>query len=402
MNKGILHGLKIVEGSAFIAAPSGGMTLAQLGADVIRFDPIGGGLDYQRWPVTEQGNSLYWAGMNKGKRSLMVDFRHPQGQELLTALICAPGENKGLFSTNFPAKGWLEYDHLKTHRADLIMANFMGDRHGGSQVDYTVNPKVGFPMATGEAGSAPINHLLPAWDLIAGQTLALGLLAAERHRRLTGEGQLLQLALADVALATLGHLGFIGEMTLNPKERPKYGNYLYGGYGKDFLTKDGKRIMVVGLTARQWNGLCHATGLVQEMEQLSQQLNLDFNQEGDRFAAREAISQQIAPWVQHRSLAEIAPIFEAHGVCWGPYQTFQEVVDHDPECSLQNPLFSRVYQPEMGEYLVPGTPLNFSKIARHPPAPAPQLGEHTDEILADELGLSGQEIGKLRDACIIA
>lgn len=401
MKQGILHGLKIVEGSAFIAAPSGGMTLAQLGADVIRFDPIGGGLDYKRWPVTAQGKSLYWAGMNKGKRSIMVDFRHPKGQELLTALICAPGKNNGLFSTNFPAKGWLDYDHLKTQRADLIMVNFMGDRHGGSQVDYTVNPKMGFPTATGDEAN-PVNHLLPAWDLIAGQTLALGLLAAERHRHLTGEGQLIRLSLADVALAALGHLGFIGEMTFHEKDRPKYGNYLYGGYGKDFLTKDGKRIMLVGLTARQWKGLCRATGLVQEMEQLGQQLNLDFRQEGDRFAAREAITQRVEPWIAQHSLQEISQIFEAHGVCWGPYQTFKEVVDHDPECSLENPLFSRVHQPEIGEYLVPGTPLNFSKIPRNTPAPAPRLGEHTDEILSDELGLPDQEIGKLRDEKIIA
>lgn len=100
---GILSGMRVVEGSAFVAAPLGGMTLAQLGADVIRFDPIGGGLDYKRWPVTLDGkHSLFWAGLNKGKRSIAVDIRHPRGQELLTQLICAPGENAGLFITNFP------------------------------------------------------------------------------------------------------------------------------------------------------------------------------------------------------------------------------------------------------------------------------------------------------------
>ena len=76
---GILAGLRIVEGSAFIAAPMGGMTLAQLGADVIRFDDIKGGLDSDRWPVTKDGRSIYWAGLNKGKRSIAVDLRNPQG-----------------------------------------------------------------------------------------------------------------------------------------------------------------------------------------------------------------------------------------------------------------------------------------------------------------------------------
>ncbi|HMX23487.1 MAG TPA: CoA transferase, partial [Accumulibacter sp.] len=77
---GILKGLRVVEGSAFVAAPLGGMTLAQLGADVIRFDPIGGGLDYGRWPLTLDGrHSLFWASLNKGKRSIAVDIRAPRG-----------------------------------------------------------------------------------------------------------------------------------------------------------------------------------------------------------------------------------------------------------------------------------------------------------------------------------
>ena len=101
---GILAGLRIVEGSAFIAAPLGGMTLAQLGADVIRFDDIKGGLDSDRWPITKDGRSIYWAGLNKGKRSIAVDLRNPRGRELLTALITAPGEGAGIFTTNMPAR----------------------------------------------------------------------------------------------------------------------------------------------------------------------------------------------------------------------------------------------------------------------------------------------------------
>ena len=88
---GILDGLRVVEGSAYVAAPLGGMTLAQMGADVIRFDHIGGGLDRNRWPVTDDGVSMFWAGLNKGKRSIQVDLRSDRGKELLTALISQPG-----------------------------------------------------------------------------------------------------------------------------------------------------------------------------------------------------------------------------------------------------------------------------------------------------------------------
>lgn len=98
---GILTGLQIIEGSAFVAAPLGGMTLAQLGADVIRFDDIGGGLDHLRWPLARGGQSLFWAGMNKGKRSVSVNLRSDAGRELVTALVAAAGN----LITNFPTRG---------------------------------------------------------------------------------------------------------------------------------------------------------------------------------------------------------------------------------------------------------------------------------------------------------
>ena len=98
----VLEGLRVVEGSAFVAAPLGGMTLAQLGAEVIRFDAIGGGLDYQRWPVTEEGVSLFWAGLNKGKKSIQVDLRSEAGREIITQLIAQPGTDNGIFLCNIP------------------------------------------------------------------------------------------------------------------------------------------------------------------------------------------------------------------------------------------------------------------------------------------------------------
>ena len=162
MSGGVLGGLRVVEGSAFVAAPLGGMTLAQLGADVIRFDQIGGGLDHQRWPLAADGHSLFWAGLNKGKRSIQLDLRSPDGRELAVALVTAPGEQAGLFLTNFPARGWLDYHTLRARRQDLIMVALTGNPDGTSEVDYTVNPATGFPWATGPRNLAvPLNSVLP-------------------------------------------------------------------------------------------------------------------------------------------------------------------------------------------------------------------------------------------------
>jgi 2-methylfumaryl-CoA isomerase len=400
---GILTGMRVVEGSAFVAAPLGGMTLAQLGADVIRFDPIGGGLDAHRWPVTVTGKSLFWAGLNKGKRSIAVDMRSPQGRELLTALITAPGDDAGLFLTNFPAAGWLSYDALASRRPDLVMVNIMGNPDGSSAVDYTINPATGFPWTTGpDALSTPVNHLLPAWDVITGTLAATGLLAAERKRRIAGTGQFIRLALADVAMATVGHLGYLAEVQINKTERPRHGNYLYGAFGCDFATKDGKRVMVVGLTPRQWRSLVAAVGIGDACAQIEKLLGVHLSKEGDRFAARHVIGALIEPFIKARTLSEVGEVFDAHGVCWGPYQSFAELVGSDPRCSPANPMFAQVDQPDIGTYLMPGSPLEFSADARVPPAPAPQLGQHTDEILAGILGLSAAEIGRLHDDGVVA
>ena len=401
----VLAGLRIVEGSAFVAAPSGGMTLAQLGADVIRFDQIGGGIDYDRWPITAEGRSMYWTGLNKGKRSIAVDLRSDEGRELVRSLITAPGEDgsSGIFLTNFPNQGWMSYDALRTDRDDLVMVNIKGNRDGSTAVDYTVNCAVGYPFVTGPDSSlSPANHVLPAWDVICGQMTALGLLAAERHRQLTGQGQLVEVALADVAMWTVGMLGHIAEAQINREERSRLGNDMYGAFGRDFVTKDGRRVMAVAISYRQWQNLLEAMELGEKMKRVEELVDADFRQEGARFEHRAVIGSVMEPWFRTHTLETIRTLFDAHSVCWGPYQTFRQLVDEDPRCSVENPMFQMVDQPGIGRYLMAGPPLDFSVIERATVRSAPVLGQHTDEVLAGVLGLSSGEIGALHDTGVVA
>lgn len=399
----LLDGLRIVEGSAFVAAPSGGMTLAQLGAVVIRFDDIGGGIDYERWPMSDAGDSIYWASLNKGKKSIAVDLRSDEGRELLTAMITAPGPDGGIFLSNFPARGWMSYEALRGARDDLIMVNLTGNSDGSTALDYTVNCAVGYPGVTGPtSGKEPINHVLPAWDLLAGQQAALGVLAAERHRSRTGVGQLVTLSLADIALTAVSNLGHIGEAQINGAERERYGNDVYGAYGHDFETSDGRRVMVVGITTRQWASLLTATGLGDAVAMLAADRQLDFANEGDRFEAREAITAILVPWFATRTMRQVGSALDEHGVCWGPYQSFQQLVDQDPRCSTDNPMFEIVEHPRLGEFLMNGSALNFSGIDRVPVGRAPVLGEHTDQVLSAVLGLGDAEIARLHDKGVVA
>ena len=401
MNR-LLHDLRIVEISAFVAAPLGGMTMAQMGADVIRIDPIGGGIDFRRWPVTKDGASLYWAGLNKAKRSLALALDKPEGREIARALVTAPGPGAGILLSNLPPLRGLDFASLKAGRADVIVLRLTGNRDGSAAVDYTVNAASGFPLVTGAGGGLPVNHVLPAWDIAAGLYLATGLLAAERHRARTGEGQEVVAALADVMLATVGNLGYIGDVQVNGHARPAIGNDLYGSFGRDFATADGRRVMIIALTPRQWRALGQATGLTERLAMIGTMMEVDLDTEAGRYEARDMIAALLSRWCAGHSLDEIRQAFAGTGVLWGQFQDFLQLVRDDPRCSAANPLFAEVEQPGIGPYLMPGLPLDFAAAPRLPPRPAPRLGEHTDLVLAEVLGLSQAEIGRLHDHRIVA
>lgn len=398
----ILNGMRVVEGSAFVAVPLAGMTLGQMGADVIRFDRIGGGLDATRWPIAPNGNSHFWAGMNKGKRSIAVDMRSERGRELVTQVITAPGEDAGMFITNLKVRGWMDHETLSKRRKDLIMVSLKGDRHGRPAVDYTVNPALGFPAITGPEGSTdPVAHALPAWDCIAGQLMVSAMLAAERNRLRTGTGQDVEFSLKDVAAAMLGNLGIIGDTMTGGAKRQKTGNALYGAYGQDFICADGARIMAIGLTRRQWQGLVKVTETGRQLDAIATHLGVDFADEGMRYIHRAAITEILKPWFSCRSSVAIGALFDASGLTWSVFRDFETALAEDTDLSIDNPMFSEIDTPGLGKFLVPGSPLNFSEHARAKPVPAPLLGTHTEEILGDVVGLPDVEIASLFDDGVV-
>ena len=393
-----LDGMRVIEGSAFVAAPSGGMTLAQLGAEVIRFDNIGGGIDHTRWPLTDSGESLYWTGLNKNKRSIAVNLREPEAQELLSDLIVGAGN----FLTNFPPNGWMSWDVLSGRRPDLNMVTITGNRDGSTAIDYTVNAAIGFPFVTGPVDHPePVNNVLAAWDLICGQTAALAMLAADRHRTRTGEGSNMSIALFDVALAAVAALGHVAEAQVLGTERQRFGNDLYGAYGTTYVTSDGVWVYAAGISPRQWRSLLEASDSSDAVAAIAESEGLDFTDEGDRFRARDQITETIQSWVGQRPIEMVAARFDEFGVCWGRYQTFLELVNDDRRCSLDNELFRHVDHPNVGGYLTPGSPVALDGMLTVEPAPAPELGADTEALLS-ELGLTTEEIGALVDRGIVA
>ena len=392
----LLNGLAIVEASSFVASPSAGLYCAQMGAEVIRVDQIGGGPDFRRWPVTEANDSLYWENLNRAKKSVALDLARPEGRELLQELVRSVGQ----FITNFPADGFLAHEKLAQDCRGLVTVRVMGWPDGSPALDYTVNNAVGYPMMTGN-GPEPVNHVLPAWDLLTGAYAAFALLAALRRREASGLGCEVRIPLSDVAIGTVANLGGVAEMTYEDANRPRLGNAVYGLFGRDFITADGVRTMIVVVTPRQWSNLIAALGISDAVARVESARGISFaRDDGLRFAHRDALFPLFESAIALRMHRDLVDALDAGGVVHSAYRTMLDAV-HDPELVERNPIFGAAANPSRLIYPAAGAFASVPQLDRSSPQSAPCNGQHSEQVLADRLKLSSGEIARLIDTGIV-
>lgn len=397
MSYPLLGGISLIEASSFVASPSAALYLAQMGAEVIRVDQVGGGPDFNRWPLAANGRSLFWENLNRGKKSVAINLKRPEGRALLADLIRATGQ----FLTNFPADGFLSHAKLSEGAPELVTLRITGRHDGRTALDYTVNAAVGYPLLTGE-GPGPVNHVLPAWDLLCGAYAAFALLAALRHRDAGHGGQEVRVALQDVALASVANLGMFAEVYHSGKTRERLGNQVYGAFGKDFETADGERVMLMAITPNQWAGLIKVLDMAEDVAAIERARGASFaDDEGARFEHRDAIYPMVAEKVLRWKFEDLQVALDAVGGCYG---TYQDVVSaaNDPDLVHGNPLFGTCDNGSALAYPAPGAMAMFGAVERGPPSPAPLLGADTDAVLAERLNLSESAIGGLHDAGVVA
>lgn len=404
----LLTDLSIVEVSSFVASPTAGLYCAQMGAEVIRVDHTAGGLDYDRYMLTSEGRSLSWENLNRAKKSVALDLRSGEGRELCVELAARTGQ----CITNLPEHSFLGHDAMKAAQPDgapnMVSLRIMGWHDGRQAMDFTVNAASGYPLMTGPeewdmATAPPVNQVLPAWDFITGAYSAFALLAALRHRDTSGEGSEVRVPLGDVAIGTVANSGMMAEMLYRGADRERLGNAIWGAFGRDFRSKDGVRFMVAALTEKQWAGLVEAFGVATPIAQLEAKVGADFA-EGDRprFEHRHAlfeIFQNVAGSHDYKALeARMA----ANGCTFERYRTAYEA-STDPVLVADNPLFGpSPANPSGFDYPATRSFANLPGRAAGDPARAPYLGEHSEEVLAERLGLSSGAIGKLVDAGTVA
>ena len=399
----ILKGLRVVEATSFVASPSAGLYLAQLGAEVIRVDHVAGGPDYNRWPKADNGSSFYWEGLNKAKKSVSLNLKTSECREILKRLAASGGESGGILLTNFPVGGFLSYENMKALREDIIVARVMGQANGGPAVDYTVNCALGVPNMTGPAslGDEPVNHVLPAWDLLAGAYTAFAILAAERRRRETGEGADVRIPLSDIGVTSLANLGQIAEVLYTNENRARYGNEVYGAFGKDFVTADGKRLIVMAISPRQWVGLVKVLKIEKDIAAIEKERNVNFDyDEGVRFEHRDVLYPLVTAKIVKWESAALKKALDEVGGCWGEYQTLRDAVD-DSTLVKGNPIFTEMKNPSGFTYPTPGSVATLGGETRGVPKTAPRLGQNSEDVLADLLGMESSEIASLIDSGIV-
>ena len=391
-----LAGLRVVEATSFVAGPLAGMTLAQMGATVLRIDPVEGPVDGGRWPLDRNGRSLFWAGMNKGVRSVGLDLRQPEGQELAAALVTAPGPEGGLFVDNTIGRRFFDHEHLRSRRADLVHVHIQGYPDGRPAMDYAVNPRYGVPMLTRHADiERPVNHALPAWDIATGLLAVSALLAGLHRRAVNGCGSRIEVALADVAAAHVAHLGWLAEADEHGRDRPRLGNHLYGAFGVDFACSDGRRVIVVAITRQQWHDLVRVTQTEEIFHALETVHGFDLNDEGARFEHRTLIEAVLSPWFAQRSAAEVLRATDGSRVMVGEFRSPSEVV-RAYRRGEESAVLVELTTDGRSPMLTATSPLRWDEHYVDQ-APAPEFGEDTEWALSELLGLSSRQIGTLLD-----
>jgi len=274
----------------------------------------------------------------------------------------------------------------------------MGWADGAPALDYTVNNAVGYPMLTG-AGPEPVNHVLPAWDLLSGAYAAFALLAAIRRREATGAGSEVRIPLSDVAIGTVANLGGIAEVLHSGANRPRLGNAVYGLFGRDFVTRDGVRTMIVVVTHRQWANLLGALGLNDAVAAIEAGRGVSFaSNDGLRFDHRDALYPLFEAAIGARDHAALATALDGAGIVHSAYRTMLDAA-HDRRLVGNNPMFTSFdANPSGFAYHAAGAFGTVPQLERTPAQAAPRNGQHSEQVLAEMLKLSSGEIARLVDS----
>jgi crotonobetainyl-CoA:carnitine CoA-transferase CaiB-like acyl-CoA transferase len=391
-----LEGIRVVDCSRVLAGPFCGMLLSDLGADVIKVEDTGSGDESRTWPPHKDGESAAFLVINRNKRDMTLDLKQPEGVEVFTRLAGRADVLIENFRTGTMESFGLGYDTLSAANPGLVYASVSafgrtGPRKDGAGYEALMQAFSGIMSITGEPDGPPVRAGVSFLDLTTGIFCAFGIVNAILHRVKTGLGQRVDGSLLETAVTLLnyhaeGYLLTGAIPNALGSSHPSLSPY------RTFKCRDGQWIFIAGANDRFWQRLAPALGLGHMVEDARFAKNIE------RVKHRRELESALEAAIGKQDREPLLKILEDAGVPATPVNNVEQVMQ-DPQTAARQ-MVERVLHPKLGDIPVVGTPVKFSRMKAGVRRPAPLLGEHTDEILAEH-GYTPEQIRALRAKKVI-
>ena len=387
-----LEGIRVLDLGRYQAGPRCGLMFARMGAEVIKVESVAGDESRKNGP-TVRGQSAYWVQYNSGKKSLSINLRSNEGKEILTDLI----KKSDILIQNF-RPGTIDimgfgYEKLRDINPRIIMVNVSAYGQYGPYKDRVGFDPIGQAMGglmslTGEDGMPPVKTFFPLIDRITSLHATIGALAAIREREISGEGQTIDVCLADTGytcneIPISAYLGSGYEQTREGNGR---------GTGGCYQTKDGW-VIIAATNENMWVRLSESIGKSEWLTDDRFQTRLDRTRNN-----AEALESELSEWFSDKTMGEAVEILSSNGVPCSPVNTTAQAAV-DPHLADRE-IIMEVPDPVAGSIHVSGKMIKFGR-TEMVVGSAPVVGQHSEEILSAVLGYSEQRINELTNDQVI-
>lgn len=397
VTEGPIAGVRVLDLTRVLAGPFATQLLADLGAEVLKIELPGEGDVTRHIPPLDKGESHYFLSVNRSKKGLAIDMKQGAGRSLVLDLARSCDVVVENFRPGVTARLGLDYESVKAVNPSIVYCSISafgqtGPLSNRSAFDVAMQAMGGGMSVTGEPGGKPMRMGLPMADLGTGLFAVVGVLAALAERERSGRGQLVDVAMFDSMIGLLsqyaGRFFMTGEDT-DPVGSGHPGVVPYGAY----QTLDG-HIVIANLGENFWPKIARALGRPELGTDARYRTNLD------RIRNREALEKIISGIVSSRTTADWELIFEANDVPHAPVMKPSQILTH-PQ-TLARGMVTTAEHSLLGPISLTGNPISFPARERSAPKAPPLLGEHTDSVLSELLGLDAAQLAELRAAGVIA
>jgi crotonobetainyl-CoA:carnitine CoA-transferase CaiB-like acyl-CoA transferase len=392
-----LSGIRVLDLTRILAGPYCTMALADAGADVIKVEEPGKGDDTRGWgPPFVAGESCYFLAVNRGKRSLTLNLKHARGRELLGELAAQSDVLVENFRPGTLDRMGFSCEACRARNPRLVYASISGYGRDGPLggrpgYDAVIQGEAGLMSVTGEPGGSPLKVGASLVDVLAGMNATQGILLALLRRQRTGQGGRVDVSLLESALPPLAYHNttwlLAGEVPRRLGNRhPSLAPY------ETFEAADGHLIVGVGSEAL-WRAFCEAAGRKDLLA------DTRFSSNALRVSNYEALRAELAPLLRSRPAGEWLRRLEEAGVPCGRVRSVAEALDGG-QVEARGLLLD-VEHPKLGRRRFVGSPIELEGAGRGSLRPPPLLGQHTEEVLAERLGLGGEALAALKAGGVV-